>query len=140
MLAGWIAACTDEVEAHRLTRAAFALNAARHFSLNPLADDSLPASTRRADAPPLQINPRQREYGEAAPRGPLAKVRDRSEESQRMDGEFAEESRQVDAAPALGHRAARLSELGESDGSRGPDDGISTSPARPSQRQGARQW
>ena len=75
MLAGWFAACADEDEAHRLARAAFALHPARHFSLNPQADDSLPASTRWADAPPLQINPRLREYGEAAPRGPLAKVR-----------------------------------------------------------------
>jgi uncharacterized protein (TIGR02677 family) len=117
MLAGWFAACADETEAHRLARAAFALNPARHFSLNPQADDNLPASTRWADAPPLQVNPRLREYGEAAPRGPLAKVRDRSEERQRMAGELAEESRQVDAARrrlATG-RATRLSELGELD-------------------------
>lgn len=117
ILAGWFAACADETEAHRLARAAFALNPARHFSLNPQVDDNLPASTRWADAPPLQINPRLREYGEAAPRGPLAKVRDRSEERQRMAGELAEESRQVDAARrrlATG-RVTRLSELGELD-------------------------
>ncbi len=117
MLAGWFAACADEAEAHRLARAAFALNPARHFSLNPQTDDSLPASTRWADAPPLHVNPRLREYGEAAPRGPLAKVRDRSEERQRIAGELAEESRQVDAARrrlATG-RATLLSELGELD-------------------------
>ena len=117
MLAGWFAACADEDEAHRLARAAFALHPARHFSLNPQADDSLPASTRWADAPPLQINPRLREYGEAAPRGPLAKVRDRSDERARMAGELAEESRQVEAARrrlATG-RATLLSELGELD-------------------------
>lgn len=117
MLAGWFSACADEAEAHRLARAAFALNPARHFSLNPQADDSLPASTRWADAPPLQINPRLREYGEAAPRGPLAKVRDRSEERERMAGQLAEESRQVDEARrrlATG-RATLLSELGELD-------------------------
>jgi uncharacterized protein (TIGR02677 family) len=117
MLAGWFADCADDAEAHRLARAAFALNPARHFSLNPQADDSLPANTRWADAPPLQINPRLREYGEAAPRGPLAKVRDRSEERQRMAGELAEESRQVDAARrrlATG-RAGLLSDLGELD-------------------------
>ena len=115
MLAGWFAACVDETESHRLARAAFALNPARHFSLNPQADDSLPASTRWADAPPLQINPRLREYGEAAPRGPLAKVRDRSVERARMAGQLAEESRQVEAARrrlATG-RATLLSELGE---------------------------
>ena len=76
-LAGWFAACADEAEGHRLARAAFALNPARHFSLNRQADDSLPASTRWVDAPPLLINPRLREYGEAAPRGPLPGVRDR---------------------------------------------------------------
>lgn len=117
MLAGWFAACADEDEAHRLARAAFALNPARHFSLNPQGDDALPASTRWADAPPLQVNPRLREYGEAAPRGPLAKVRDRSEDRARMAGQLAEESRQVDAARrrlATG-RAALLSELGELD-------------------------
>jgi uncharacterized protein (TIGR02677 family) len=116
-LATWFAACADETGAHRLARAAFALNPARHFSLNPQADESLPASTRWADAPPLQINPRLREYGEAAPRGPLAKVLDRSEARRRMAGELAEESRQVDAARvrlATG-RPTRLSELGELD-------------------------
>ena len=117
MLAHWFAACADEAEAHRLARAAFALNPARHFSLNPQADEGLPASTRWADAPPLQINPRLREYGEAAPRGPLAKVRDRSEDRARMAGQLAEESRQVEAARrrlATG-RATRLSEIGELD-------------------------
>ena len=117
MLAGWFAACADDVEAHRLARAAFALNPARHFSLNTQADDSLPASTRWADAPPLRINPRLREYGEAAPRGPLAKVRDRSEERARMAGQLAEESRQVEAARrrlATG-RTTLLSQLGELD-------------------------
>jgi uncharacterized protein (TIGR02677 family) len=116
-LAGWFAACADEVEAHRLARAAFALNPARHFSLNPQADENLPASTRWADAPPLLINPRLREYGEAAPRGPLAKVRDRSEERERVAGQLAEESQQVEAARrrlATG-RATLLSELGELD-------------------------
>ena len=54
MLAGWFADCADDAEAHRLARAAFALNPARHFSLNTDADAELPASTRWADAPPLQ--------------------------------------------------------------------------------------
>lgn len=46
--------------------AAFALNPARHFALNTDADADLPASTRWADAPPLNIHPLLREYGEAA--------------------------------------------------------------------------
>ncbi|MGT2430706.1 TIGR02677 family protein [Cupriavidus basilensis] len=116
-LAGWFASCDNDDDAHRLARAAFALNPARHFSLNPLNDADLPASTPWADAPPLEINPRLREYGEAAPRGPLPKVRDRSAERALMAVQFAEESRQVDAARqhlATG-RATRLSELGELD-------------------------
>ncbi len=71
VLAGWFAACADDDEAHRLGRAAFALNPARHFSLQPGAGIELPATTPWAEAPPLRIHPRLREYGEAAPRGPL---------------------------------------------------------------------
>jgi len=100
-----------------MARAAFALQPARHYCLNPQADDSLPASTPWAEAPPLQINPRLREYGEAAPRGPLPRVRDRSAERALMAAQLAEEFRQVDAARqrlATGH-PVRLSELGELD-------------------------
>ena len=117
MLAGWFAACEEDADTHRMARAAFALQPARHFSMAAQSDEPVPASTPWADAPPLQINPRLREYGEAAPRGPLAKVRDRSDERLRMAGELAEESRQVEAARrrlATG-QATRLSELGELD-------------------------
>jgi len=107
----------DDAEAHRLARAAFALNSARHFSLNTDADAELPASTRWADAPPLTIHPRLREYGEAAPRGPLPRVRDRTEARARLARELAEESVQVEAARkrlATG-QPTRLSDLGELD-------------------------
>jgi uncharacterized protein (TIGR02677 family) len=117
MLATWFAGCADYGEAHRLARAAFALNPARHFSLNPDADAELPASTRWADAPPLKIHPRLREYGEAAPRGPLARVRDRTEARARLGRELDEESQQVEAARqrlATG-QPTRLSDLGELD-------------------------
>lgn len=117
MLAGWFAACTDNDEAHRLARAAFALNPARHFSLNPQAEEDLPASTRWADAPSLNIHPRLREYGEAAPRGQLAKVRDRGAERALLALGLAEELSRIDAARrrlATG-QPAKLSELGELD-------------------------
>lgn len=117
LLACWFAGCANDTEAHRLARAAFALNPARHFSLNTQADDDLPAGTRWIDAPSLQIHPRLREYGEAAPRGPLASVRDRSAERALMAHQLAEESLQVEAARqrlATG-RPTRLSELGELD-------------------------
>lgn len=117
VLATWFLDCADDGEAHRLARAAFALHPARHFSLNPQADDTVPATTPWIEAPPLRINPRLREYGEAAPRGPLAKVRDRSRERALMATQWAEESRQIEAARrhlATG-KAVRLSELGELD-------------------------
>jgi uncharacterized protein (TIGR02677 family) len=117
MLAGWFAACPDDAAAHRLARAAFALNPARHFSLNPQADEDLPAGTRWADAPPLKIHPRLREYGEAAPRGQLARVRDRGKERALLALELAEESQQIEAARkrlATG-KPAKLSEFGELD-------------------------
>lgn len=117
MLAIWFSDCKNDNEAHRLARAAFALQPARHFSLNPQAEEDLPATTFWADAPPLQISPRLREYGEAAPRGPLARVRDRSAERALMAQQLTEESRQVDAARrrlATG-RVIRLSDLGSLD-------------------------
>lgn len=117
VLAQWFAACDGDDDAHRLARAAFALQPARHFSLDVATGEDVPASTSWLDAPPLTINPRLREYGEAAPRGPLASVRDRSRGRALMALQLAEESRQVEAArrrlatgcPIL------LSELGELD-------------------------
>src|SRR3546814_10336646 len=54
LLAGWFVACADDGAAHRLARAAFAVNPARPFSLGPdNAAAGLPASTSWADAPPL---------------------------------------------------------------------------------------
>jgi len=114
LLAGWFLDCADDGEAHRLARAAFALNPARHFLLNPEADEDLPSNTRWADAPPLKIAPRLREYGEAAPRGPLPAVRDRGEARARLARQLEEETQQVDAARrrlATG-RPMRLSALG----------------------------
>jgi uncharacterized protein (TIGR02677 family) len=117
VLAGWFASCQDDGEAHRLGRAAFALTPARHFALNTDADADLPASTRWADAPPLKIHPRLREYGEAAPRGPLARIRDRAEARARLALELAEESLQVEAARRLlaTGEPTLLSDLGELD-------------------------
>ncbi|PZX25400.1 uncharacterized protein (TIGR02677 family) [Cupriavidus phytorum] len=117
VLAQWFCACGTDAEAHRLARAAFALHPARHFSLNPSGDEEPPASTSWIDAPPLRINPRLREYGEAAPRGPLPRIRDRSAERALMAAQLAEESRQVEAARqrlATG-QPIRLSEFGELD-------------------------
>ena len=117
VLAGWFAASSNDAAAHRLARAAFAINSARHFLLNADADAELPASTSWSDAPPLRIHPRLREYGEAAPRGPPPRVRDRGQDRALLDLQLAQESLQVEAARkrlATGRRA-RLSDLGELD-------------------------
>lgn len=114
VLARWFLGCEDDDEAHRLARAAFALNPARHLAFNPAAEESLPASTPWAAAPPLAIHPRLREYGEAAPRGPQARVKVRDEGRAALAAQLQEESRQVEAARerlATG-RPIRLSELG----------------------------
>ncbi|HEY1934419.1 MAG TPA: TIGR02677 family protein [Acetobacteraceae bacterium] len=117
ILAGWFAACTDDGQAHRLARAALALNAARHLLFDTEADEDLAASTRWADAPPLTIHPRLREWGEATPRAPLAKVHDRTEERRLLRLQLADEARQVEAARLLlaTGRPTRLSELGSLD-------------------------
>lgn len=114
VLALWFASCRHDDDAHRLARAAFALQPARHFSLDVQTDDDVPANTSWLDAPPLRVNPRLREYGEAAPRGPLQRVRDRSQERMLMARQLAEESRQVEAARRrlANGRPTRLSELG----------------------------
>lgn len=117
VLAGWFAACSDDDAAHRLARAAFAINPARHLLLNVDADAELPASTSWSDAPPLRIHPRLREYGEAAPRGPLPRVRDRGQDRALLALELAQESLEVEAARkrlATGH-PVRLSDLGKLD-------------------------
>jgi uncharacterized protein (TIGR02677 family) len=115
-LAYWFADCASDSEAHRLARAAFALNPARHLSLTQSEDAApVPAHTRWADAPGLPVNPRLREYGEVAPRGPLPRVRDRSAERASLAAQFAAESRQVEAARLrlCTGKATRLSDLGQ---------------------------
>jgi uncharacterized protein (TIGR02677 family) len=117
VLATWFAGCASDAEAHRLARAAFALNPARHFALVPEAAAEAGPGTRWADAPALAISPRLRAYGEMAPRGPLPRVRDRAEARRLLALELAQEADQVEAARqrlATG-RPMRLSELGTLD-------------------------
>lgn len=117
VLARWFAGCDDDGQAHRLARAAFALNPARHFLLNVDADADLPAATSWVDAPPLRVHPRLREYGEAAARGPLPRVKDRSDDRARLAQQLVQESAQVEAARrrlATG-QPSRLSQLSELD-------------------------
>ena len=108
-LAVWFAEAPDDGAAHRLARAAFAraafaLHPARHLGAGNAADIAsaaeLPGAPRWADAPPLAIHPRLREYGEASLRGPAPRVRDRAEARAFLARQFSEESRLADAARA----------------------------------------
>lgn len=112
-LAIWFAACKDNSQAHRLARACFALNPSRHLSI-PVEAENLPASTPWAAAPPVRIHPRLREYGEAAPRGQMAGIRERDQERGLLARYVAEEHRQLESARAKFANGApiRLSELG----------------------------
>lgn len=113
VLAQWFADCESKDDAHRLARAAFALNPARHLALLAV-DSDLPASTSWADAPPIPIHPRLRQYGAATPRNPMPRIKVRDEERALLARQMSEEHQQVEAARkhlATG-RAGRLSELG----------------------------
>lgn len=112
ILAQWFADCADDHEAHRLARAAFALNPARHLSLLPAAD--VAATTPWADAPAVAIHPRLREYGTATMRGTAPRVRSRDAERALLAQQMAQEHQQVEAARArlATGNACRLSEIG----------------------------
>ena len=117
ILARWFADTGSDDDAHRLWRAGFALNPARHLSL--LSEtagqvDHVPASTPWAEAPAVQIHPRLRERGEMTARGPLPHVRDREAERAMLALQIAEERSQVEAARAALATGVptRLSDLG----------------------------
>ena len=120
-LAIWFAACGDgkdgDDEAHRLARAALALNPARHLALNPHAGSEAGATTPWADAPPLAVHPRLREQGLVTPRGAQPRVRLRDAERAQLAALMQDESRQVDAARRqLAHgRPLKLSDIGHLD-------------------------
>ena len=116
VLASWFADCSDDADTHRLARAAFALNPARHFLAGPDPPD-LPATTPWAEAPAISIHPRLREYGEIAPRGPLPRVRDRTSERAQLASQLEQVDREMEAARAMlaNGRPVRLSELGPLD-------------------------
>jgi uncharacterized protein (TIGR02677 family) len=115
-LAHWFADCRNDEDAHRLARAAFALNPARHFLTGAEGPD-LPATTPWAEAPPMRIHPRLREYGETAPRGPLPRVQDRQAERERLEAQLSEEEREIQEARTrlANGEPRRLSDFGRLD-------------------------
>ncbi len=117
MLARWFAETPSDADGHRLARAAFALNPARHFALDIEAEETVSPSTQWADAPPLHIHPRLRAYGEAVPRGGPPRVRSRDDARRLLALEHQEEHRQIEAARLrlASGVPMRLSELGHLD-------------------------
>ncbi|MDQ2820825.1 MAG: TIGR02677 family protein, partial [Pseudomonadota bacterium] len=116
ILAHWFADTRSDHDAHRLWRAAFALNPARHLSLhsNDAISHDLPASTPWRDAPPVQVHPRLREHGELSPRAPPPRVRSRDAGRALLAMQIADEREQIDTARTMlaNGRVTRLSALG----------------------------
>ena len=112
VLARWFAEARSDAEAHRLWRAAFALNGARHLNL-AVPDTDVAATTPWREAPAVEIVPRLRERGQLAPRGAPPRVRDRSTERALLGERLRAEHAQVRAARTrLAHAGeTRLSEL-----------------------------
>lgn len=116
VLARWFAEARDGEEAHRMARAAFALNPARHLALRAEERD-VAANTPWAKAPSVHIVPRLRERGQLKPRGAPPRVRDKTEERRLLAARVAAENLQVQAAREhfCTGVPARLSELGALD-------------------------
>jgi uncharacterized protein (TIGR02677 family) len=116
ILARWFADTTTDAEAHRLSRAAFALSAARHLSLQAegASGDHVLPTTPWGNAPPVRIHPRLREHGELVPRGAPPHVRNRDAERAVLAAQIAAERAQIDAARAIltTGRPTRLSDIG----------------------------
>lgn len=121
-LALWFAEAESDLEAHRLWRAAFGLNPARHLSID---EDTLQQreqqpvgnNTSWLNAPPLQVSPRLRATGNYRKPGLPPPVENRDQQRALLARQLAEEGEQVRAARerlATGELTS-LSELGELD-------------------------
>src|SRR5204862_418045 len=95
-LAVWFAACRNDAEGHRLARAAFALNPARHLLLDSDTRE-LPANTPWAAAPAIRTTAtsrrRQGPSSGRLPKDPRAPTAAASASSRR--GIFARSSRRL---------------------------------------------
>jgi uncharacterized protein (TIGR02677 family) len=110
-LAVWFAECTDDPASHRLARAAFALNPARHFIIDEDPPAVLPGDPW-SKAKSIHVLPRLREYGMVVPRGALARVADLSRSRALLKRLADDEHDQMEAARAmLVGGPVRLSEL-----------------------------
>jgi uncharacterized protein (TIGR02677 family) len=121
-LALWFANAADDDTAHRIWRVAFGLSAARHLTVTPQTLDlwqqqPVPAATKWADAPRLEISPRLRATGSYERRGSPNRVIDRSEQRRALAERAEREAVQTGQARSrlATDREIRISELGELD-------------------------
>jgi uncharacterized protein (TIGR02677 family) len=123
-LARFFAEAPDDAAAHRLWRAVFALNPARHLTVDAVTEAEweraeLPPATAWAQATPLRISPRLRETGSYERRGAPNRVADRSAARRLLDAESRHEAEQTAAARrrlATTDGPVLLSRLGGPDG------------------------
>ncbi|MBX9829299.1 MAG: TIGR02677 family protein [Xanthobacteraceae bacterium] len=97
VLAHWFLDCETEDDAHRLSRAAFGLNPARHYSENT-ADGEVVGVVSWEDAPSIVVPLRLRETGYSMPRGRMPRVHDRSASREKLKARVGEEHAQIEAA------------------------------------------
>ncbi len=111
-LAIWFAETTENAQAHRLWRAAFALSPARHLGL-VVADKKIGAHTSWRDAPGVPVLPKLREQGVLPIRGSAPRILDRSKERALLAEQVAKEASQTELARQhlATNREMRLSEL-----------------------------
>ncbi len=119
LLARWFAQAQSDAEAHRLWRAAFALNSARHLRVDALTLDArdqnpVAATASWLQSDPILISPRLRATGEQHRRGRPANVIDRTAEKQRLALLARQEAEQIEAArqKIATNQLTKLSELG----------------------------
>lgn len=96
-LAHWFLDCDGDEDAHRLARAAFALNPARHYAENTAAAD-VTGVIPWHKAPSIVVPLRLRETGYSMPRGRLPHVHDRSAGRKKLEAQVGEEHAQIEAA------------------------------------------
>lgn len=122
LLARWFAQTESDADAHRLWRAAFGLNPARHLRIDEetlVARDQepVPMTASWLESEPILISPRLRRTGKQHRRGRPANVIDRSQDKQLLAEMARREAEQIERARqrlATG-KETRLSELGQLD-------------------------
>ena len=118
-LALWFTEAENDGAAHRLWRAAFGLNPARHLkiddaTLEEINSNPVPAQTSWFDGPAIQISPRLRATGRHHRPGAPKAIVDFSHDKEQLAREAEAETEQILAAQrrfATG-RPVRLSEIG----------------------------